>query len=172
MATKKDEVKVVEQNEPYKPKRFLELALENNKVFYTDFSAKFEIVNKEIEILLGLLNCQINHSDLSELEFFLGQISNNIGKIATVGLNLSYLYGTSEAEILRYIIDTKNDLLMMPNKTIKQRVDLELSKLIHLKSTLEDIERLLPKRAEYIRTLISCEKEKLRMDFNASSKQP
>ena len=174
MATKKQEVKVVEHelNEPYKPKRFLELALENSKEFYADFSAKFESVNKQINILLGLLNTEIDHSNLSELEFYLGQVSNNIGKIATCGRDLSYLFGTSETEILRYVIDTKNDLLLMPNKTIKQRVDLELSKLNQLKAVLEDIERLLPKRAEYIRTLISCEKAKISLDYLGQSKQP
>ena len=174
MATKKQEVKVVEHesNEPYKPKRFLDLALENSKEFHADFHVKFNNVNKQIDYLLGLLNSEINHSDLSQLEFYLGQISNNIGKIALCSRDLSFIYTISENEIHRYIIDTDHDILTKPAKVLQKRLDIELAKLKMLKETLTDIDRLLPKRAEYIRTLISCEKAKIGLDYLGQSKQP
>ena len=69
--------------------RTIDIVRSNDPVLKAQSSEMFLKAKKNIDILNGLLSYQINHDDLNELMFYLGQISNNMYLISQTKILVS-----------------------------------------------------------------------------------
>jgi hypothetical protein len=113
---------------------------------------------KNIAILNGLLAYQINHDDLGELMFYLGQISNNMYLICQTKMFVSTNFNLCKNACIKHLVEIGSKLIEKP-RIMNDIINGELNSFIQMQDEIDELDRLLSKRSEYIRTLISTKKQ-------------
>ena len=134
---------------------------------------EYNLAQKNIAILNGVLAMQFDHSDPSQLDFYVGQASQNLYLICTTKTILKRIYQLFDAAIKNYLIDIDSPLLSKP-RNLKTLIDCELVHVSLLMEELEELDEKIGLRLKLMQTLIATEREKMKNDFflSTQSKQP
>lgn len=144
--------------------RTIDMVVKTDPALKEKLSEKFLEAKKNIDFLNGLLAYQINHDNINELTFYLGQVSNNMYLISTTKALLSQHYNLCKSYSIRYLVEINSKLLDKP-RILNDMINAELCVVISAQEEIDDLEKLISKRSEYIRTLISAQKEFMRNEY-------
>lgn len=138
--------------------RTIDVVRSNDPKLKAQSTETFLKAKKNIDILNGLLAYQINHDNLTELMFYLGQISNNMYLISQTKILVSTNFNLCKNACIKYLFEIGSKLIEKP-KIMNDIINGELNLIIQMQDEVDELDRLLSKRSDYIRTLISAKKQ-------------
>jgi len=130
---------------------------------YNEMIVLFKQTENCLNDIKYVMELQIDHADINQLVDLSGKISNSLSLIPIIQSNSSFLFQEIKNKILEYMISENHPMLEKKDKMLNDYVNGHLAKVIFMQESIERIDRQIHARLRLLITLISKEKETMKL---------